>query len=282
MEIILTSRSACAHEKKEKGIPKDLTGSPDRFGYEWHTYSKITPIYEEQFKRWSVLIPQEEWNNKSFLDVGCGMGRNSYWPMQYGAKRGVGIDIDKRSLAATQINLKEFENFKTQELSAYNIGYRNEFDIVFSIGVIHHLQDPQSALHNMTLATKPGGKVLIWVYGQENVRWVNTLFNPFRKFIFSKLPISLTHFLSLFPTALLWTFLRAGLGKIEYFNLLRKFSFWHLRSVVFDQMLPEIANYWSRNEVLSLMQTVDLEEIQIENVNGMSWCAMGIKPYPLT
>lgn len=256
---------------------KDLTGSPDRFGYEWHTYSEITPIYEEQFKRWTTLIPENEWKGKSFLDVGCGMGRNSYWPMGYGALRGVGIDIDKRSLAATQRNLKKFPKYQVRELSAYNIDYQAEFDIVFSIGVIHHLQDPHRALHNMTNAAKPGGKVLIWVYGQENVQWVNTLFNPFRKYIFSKLPISITHFLSLIPTAFLWSFLRLGLGKIEYFQLLRKFTFWHLRSIVFDQMLPQIANYWSREEVLELMKSSGLQNIQIEHVNDMSWCAVGIK-----
>lgn len=63
-------------------------GSPDRFGYEWSVYNKILPIYEEQFKRWSVLIPESEWAGKSFLDVGCGTGRNSIWPIKYGAKKG--------------------------------------------------------------------------------------------------------------------------------------------------------------------------------------------------
>jgi SAM-dependent methyltransferase len=256
---------------------QDLNGSPDRFGYAWHTYSEIAPIYEEQFKRWTKLIPQEEWKNKSYLDVGCGMGRNSYWPILYGAQKGVGIDIDKRSLEATNNNLGHFKNFETRELSAYDIDYVEQFDIVFSIGVIHHLQDPKLALRNMTRAAKAGGKILIWVYGQENVRWINTVFDPLRKAIFSKLPISVTHFLSLFPTAFLWLFLRIGLGKFEYFDLLRKFSFWHLRSIVFDQMLPQIANYWTYDEVLSLMKSSGLINIQIESVNDMSWCAVGTK-----
>jgi SAM-dependent methyltransferase len=264
-------------QENKEAKQKDITGSPHRFGYQWNTYSKIVPAYEEQFKRWTTLISQEEWRGKSFLDVGCGMGRNSYWPIQYGAKRGVGIDIDKRSLAATQENLKMFPQFEARELSAYDIDYQGEFDIAFSIGVIHHLQDPQHALQNMTRAVKPGGKILIWVYGQENVSWVNTFFNPFRKGIFSKLPISLTHFLSLFPTALLWGFLKLNFGKIEYFELLRNFSFWHLRLIVFDQMLPEIANYWSYNDVLNLMQISGLESIQIKSVNDMSWCAVGVK-----
>jgi SAM-dependent methyltransferase len=193
-------------------------GSPDRFGYAWNKYSKILPVYEELFQSWSLLIPKNEWYNKSFLDVGCGMGRNSYWPMIYGAKRGIGIDIDDRSLTAAASNLIDFPNYQTQNCSVYNISYSDVFDIVFSIGVIHHLKHPKLALEKMIQATKPGGKVMIWVYGKQNMKWIR-LFNPLRKHIFAQLPIAITHFLSLFPTILLWISLKLGFGKIKYFHL---------------------------------------------------------------
>ena len=76
-------------------------------------------------------------------------------------------------------------------------------DIVFSIGVIHHLEFPEKALKKMVKATKPGGKVIIWVYGLENNKWIVYFFNPLRKILFSKLPISITHHLSLYLTYLL-------------------------------------------------------------------------------
>jgi len=58
-------------------------GSPERFGFEWAKYSEIKPEYEEQFNRWLPFLTKEEWRGKRFLDVGCGMGRNSYWPMPF-------------------------------------------------------------------------------------------------------------------------------------------------------------------------------------------------------
>lgn len=91
------------------------------------------------------------------------------------------------------------------------------------------------------------------------------------------MPVCITHFLSLFPTIGLWLFLRLGFGKIEYFNLLRKFSFRHLRSIVFDQMLPHIAHYWKNEEVEALMKNAGLSDITLTHVNGMSWCARGKK-----
>jgi SAM-dependent methyltransferase len=78
----------------------DLRGSPERFGYEWEAYAEILPEHEEQFRRWTAALSPADWLGKDFLDVGCGMGRNSFWPMKYGAASGVAVDIDERSLAS--------------------------------------------------------------------------------------------------------------------------------------------------------------------------------------
>ena len=86
-------------------VARDRGGSPDRFGYEWGAYSEIRPEYEEQFRRWTVHLAPAEWRGKSFLDVGCGMGRNSFWPMTYGAREGCAVDVDERSLASARRNL---------------------------------------------------------------------------------------------------------------------------------------------------------------------------------
>ena len=183
----------------------DLSGSPDRFGYEWAEYAELRPVYEEQFLRWTALIARQDWRGKCFLDVGCGMGRNSHWPMTYGASGGAAIDVDDRSLASAKRTLARWPTIEVRKMSAYAIDFDGAFDFVFSIGVIHHLADPQAALRQITKAAKPGGKVMIWVYGYENNEWIVRWFDPLRKLVFARLPIGVTHFLSLFPTILLWT-----------------------------------------------------------------------------
>jgi len=261
-------------------LERDLRGSPDRFGYEWGTYSQILPEYEEQFRRWTPHLSPEDWSGRRFLDVGCGMGRNSLWPMRYGAGGGVAADIDPRSLASAERNLSGYPSLRVERCSAYGLPYRDEFDIAFSIGVIHHLEFPARALAKMVQATKPGGRVLIWVYGRENNGWLLPALNPLRKVLFSRLPVSVTHHLSLYPTALLWLLLRMGLRPNAYFRLIATFGFAHLRSIVFDQMLPHIAHYWSRDEVDALMTEAGLREVRLAWVNEMSWSAIGVKPDP--
>jgi 2-polyprenyl-3-methyl-5-hydroxy-6-metoxy-1,4-benzoquinol methylase len=257
----------------------DITaGSPERFGYEWSNYAEMLPEYEEQFRGWTPSMQPEEWRGVSFVDAGCGMGRNSYWPMRYGAARGLSIDVDHRSLDSARRTLAPYPDATVRELSIYDLEASGDYDVVFSIGVIHHLEHPDAALRAMTAAAKPGGRVLIWVYGLENNRWIVYLLTPIRKLLLSRLPPGLVHHASLYPSALLWTLLHLGCGRIQYFRLLRRLSFRHLRSIVFDQMLPKIAHYWSKTEVHQLMQRAGLADIQLNWVNEMSWAADGRRP----
>jgi SAM-dependent methyltransferase len=252
-------------------------GSPDRFGFEWNTYSELRPEHEEQFRRWTPHFSPEDWAGKSFLDVGCGMGRNSYWPLRYGAARGVAVDIDSRSIAAARRTLREFPQAEVALSSAYELPYRDEFDIVFSIGVLHHLDDPQRAVSNMVRAAKPGGVVLIWVYGLENNQWIVRLVSPIRKRVLSRLPIRLLHLLSL-PLGLgLWTAFRLGLGRTEYSALFGRLSLPNAQSIVFDQLLPVIANYWPRKTVQELLVSAGLDGVTLRWVNQNSWSAIGRK-----
>lgn len=270
------------HQDPVNVTPGDvnLGGSPERFGYEWNAYSEMRPEYEEQFRRWTAHLTPEDWRGRSFLDVGCGMGRNSYWPLCYGASRGVAIDIDPRSIAAARRTLARFPNAEVFAASAYEIPFRDAFDIAFSIGVIHHLAEPGRALAEMVHAARPSGRVLIWVYGRENNGWIVSFIDPLRKVIFGRLPVALVHHLSLYPAILLWCALRMGLRRLLYFRLLRGFSFRHLRSIVFDQMLPRIAHYWPRETVARMMREAGLADIELAWVNEMSWSAIGTKPAP--
>jgi SAM-dependent methyltransferase len=257
---------------------RDAGGSPERFGFEWQSYAEILPEYEEQFRRWTVHLASEDWRGKSFLDVGCGMGRNSFWTMQRGAGGGCAVDIDDRSLASARRNLTDYPTVEVLRCSAYDLPFGDRFDIAFAIGVIHHLEDPARALERMVRAVRPGGRVLIWVYGRDGNGWLIPVLDPLRRALFSRLPVAVVHHLSLYPTALLWLLLRLGPRPGEYFKLLARFRFAHLRSIAFDQMLPRIAHYWPSETVAALMQGAGLEDVRVAAVNGMSWSAIGTKP----
>jgi SAM-dependent methyltransferase len=252
-------------------------GSPDRFGYSWAIFSAILPEHREQFVRWTSSLPRTAWRGATFIDCGCGIGRNSHWAMADGARGGIALDLDDRSLAAARANLKPHPTIEVRRESIYEIAEENAADIAFSIGVIHHLDNPDAAIARMTRAVKPGGHVLIWCYGCENMSWLVNVFDPIRRALFSRMPLGVVYHLSLYPSALLWLALRMGLSKLAYYRLLRQFTFAHLRAIVFDQMVPRVAHYWPRETVERLLVDAGLNDVSVVSVNDMSWSASGRK-----
>lgn len=253
-------------------------GNPDRFGYLWEKFSDLTPEQEKQFKLWTKPIdPATGWKGARFLDAGCGAGRNSYWAMSYGAGSCCAFDLDRRSLDAARINLAKFPTAEVRKGDIYDIPFKDEFDIVFSIGVVHHLSHPMDAIAQLVKATKPGGIILVWVYGYENLEIFVHVLNPLRKALFSWMPLPIVGTLAHIPTAVLWLLLSIGFTPIDYLKLLKGFPYRHLQHIVFDQMIPQTANYWRKEEALALLDHPDVSAVQIDWINECSWCVSGKK-----
>lgn len=245
--------------------------SQDRFGYEWDKYNFLLPIYEEQFLMWIGPLKSEDFKDKSVLDAGCGMGRNSFWACKYGARELLAFDYDKRSVSSAKKTLVQFPQANVEFTSIYDIAYVNQFDIAFSIGVIHHLENPKLALQKLFQAIKPGGKMFIWVYGYENNEWVVKYINPIRQ-ITSRLPVWLTHFIAYFFSTPLYLYIKIFSPKSEYLQLLKQFSFQHIQGIIFDQLIPKVANYWKKQEVEDLANSLPAnKKYTIHHIKSYSW-----------
>ncbi|MEK7486329.1 MAG: class I SAM-dependent methyltransferase [Planctomycetota bacterium] len=252
--------------------------SSDRFGFEWNKYSTIDPNYESQLKNWIFPLGPQEFKNKTVLDAGCGMGRNSYWCLEWGAKKVVAFDFDSRSVTAAKNNLNPFENAEVLFKSIYEIDWSDTFDLAFSIGVIHHLNDPKRALKNLVTALKKEGTLIIWLYSYEGNEWIYHYINPIRIHLTSKLPVRMVHFLSYFCSIPLWCFIKLFRGPSSYLKQLSTFKFWHVHSIVFDQLIPEVANYWKKEEIQQLFSELNLTSYEIfQPPNGSGWTVIGKK-----
>ncbi|TSC96018.1 MAG: putative methyl transferase [Parcubacteria group bacterium Athens1014_10] len=251
--------------------------SEKRFGYEWQKYHQMDSNYEIQFKKWISPFSQEVFKDKKVLDAGCGMGRNSYWLLKYGAKEVVGFDFDQRSIAAARKNLSSFSNVKIEFRSIYNLPLENEFDIAFCIGVIHHLENPQLAIKNLIKAVRPGGLILIWVYGHESNEGIVKWINPLRIHLTSKLPLPILHLLTYCFSLPFWIFLKLFPQKSPYLKQVSRFKFFHLHSIIFDQLLPKIANYYKKDEACHLLAEQGLKNVGIFHCNQNSWTVYGYK-----
>ena len=63
-----------------------------------------------------------------------------------------------------------------------------------------------------------------------------------------------------------------------YYQQISQISFDHLHSIIFDQLLPDIAHYWTKAEAYSLLNHDDLSSTSIHRPpNEMGWTVTGKK-----
>lgn len=249
----------------------------ERFSYAWSVYREIIPLHRKQFLGWITPLELSFFKGKRFLDAGCGIGRNSLWPLEAGADGAYAFDCNETTVAVARENLARFFPRCAVALeSIYDLDAHDEFDVVFSIGVVHHLKHPRLAVEKLVQALKPGGTLLLWVYGYEGnetyLRWVD----PVRRSLTSRISPGLARALAKLLTALLKIYVRLP-QRQEYMRLLRERSFRHVEAMVFDQLLPSIAHYWRRDEVLALIAGLPVRVVHMTHTHGVSWTLIAEK-----
>ena len=258
--------------KREQSGLDILRGSSDRFGYEWTHYSEILPESERQLERWMGSTGIDSVRGKRVLDVGCGMGRNPYWMLKAGSRELVAIDVDTGSLAAARKNLAPFPHARVEMCSAHDLNPSafGLFDRVTCIGVLHHLEQPEQALEAMWSCVAPGGDLILWCYAYEGNSVLLPVIQTFR-LIGSRLPIRVSHAVAKGVAVVAWPVLRSVPWRTDYYRSLRGLSFKNVESIIFDQMLPKIAHYWTRAEMVALVAPLRGGEPLVEFVQGNSW-----------
>lgn len=249
----------------------------EKFGYEWKKYHQIIPEYEEQFLKWVTPLKPQHFKNKSILDAGCGTGRNSYWPLIYGAKEVLAFDFDPRTVAVARKNLAKFKNVKVCFGNIYQISQKNKFDIAHAIGVIPHLRNPELAVLQLVKATKKGGKVILWLLGAEGNKWLIVIGSLIRV-VTSRLPLFLVDWLSLVLTIPLYAFIKLALVDHPYLKQISKYKFFHIRSIVFDHLIFEVVHYWTFQEAIALLKKCGLKNVKASRINLNSWTVIGSVP----
>ncbi len=288
-----------------RGVPRLLRQAPgvevartvDKFGTVWrHASAKMesTPFLEpELFLDFIKPVGPDFFRDKIVLDLGCGMGRFCQMALDFGARFVVGVDLgDAIEVAAQRVG----ENPKALfiQADALSLPFREAFDYAFSVGVLHHTENPALAFAGLVATVKPGGAISLWVYGQENNDWILRWVNPIRIRLTSALPdgvlTALSHAVgnALYVVlALIYLplarrpglkFLASRLFQFDYLVHLGKLGRKTVVQVVLDHLAPYHAYYLPRAEVAAWMERADLREVSISSRTRNSWRAFGLKP----
>jgi len=94
------------------------------FGRNWKRYvSRVVNerVINEAKESLLKYLPQEEYKDKTFIDVGCGSGLFSLASILLGVKKVISFDLDEQSLQAAEILKNKFflsRSFQIEEREA--------------------------------------------------------------------------------------------------------------------------------------------------------------------
>ncbi len=146
------------------GATTDKDFAPDiqyTFGEEWKAYDKILPEHEALFKQYFDLIDIETLKNKRVCDLGSGAGRFSYFLAPL-CRELVCVDFSD-AIFVTRKNLRDRNNVLFFRCDIKRLPFRDDsFDIVCSLGVLHHLPTP--CLNEVRALKRFAPELLIYLY----------------------------------------------------------------------------------------------------------------------
>ena len=155
------------------------------------------------------------WFGDSLLEVGAGLGE--FASQVHGLHRHVVTDVDVRAVAAMAARFADRPEVEARVLDlAGNLEEQvgGPVATVLAINVLEHIEDDAEALRRMAGLTEPGGTVVIWVPGYQQ------LYGEFDR--------AVGHVRRYTPTTLRDAFERAGLAALEVkpVNLLGGIAWW--------------------------------------------------------
>jgi SAM-dependent methyltransferase len=259
----------------------------DAFATSWNNLPAGSVYTSEQFSDWMAPLGEVDFRERDVLELGCGNGSLLVHTANWNPQRLVGVDLGA-SVETARANLQRAGARNTEIVQGDLTHFTSPgFDIVYCIGVLHHLQEPRTGFRAVLRNVRPSGRFHCWVYAREGNGIVVALVDPIRR-IASRLPWWFTKYLIATPLAvpfyLYAKLLRALIGD-DTLRLrrvpLRDYCLWiaprefaFFRHVAFDQLVTPRTVYVRREEIeawLSEAGEVESGSSYIIFRNGNSW-----------
>ncbi|MHC4801681.1 MAG: methyltransferase domain-containing protein [Planctomycetota bacterium] len=297
---IMTGSLSCPDCRKDypivggvaRFVGEDLSGALRRtarnFGTSWKIWCEIDDDrYRKQMMAWLPALEPEDYRDKTLLDTGCGKGRHLRIVAGFGAREVIGVDLSD-AVDLAWANTRDLPHVHVVQADLHRLPLKGNFDLAYSIGVLHHTPDPQHSFRSMLNQVRPGGTVACWVYGRENNGWIVWLVNPVRLLITRRLPAWILRGLARVLAAVLFLLIHAvyvpagALGVRlfyrDYMLNLRELGFAECRHIVYDHLVAPTAFYLRRNDVKKWFDVAGLARQSITWVNRNSWSGTACRP----
>lgn len=257
------------------------------FGYEWEHFGELRSEWHQNFLDYMRPHDERFFPGRLVLDVGTGSGRHARQAANLGAKV-VAVDLGS-AIDVARANLPDDVLTVQADAEALPLSPKT-FDLVMSIGVLHHLPEPERAFRSLLPYVRPGGYVHVYLYWwpphrvhRHILRGVTAV-----RSVTTRMPHRLLH-VACYPLAVALL-----LGCVLPFRVLRRvpafrrfadgfplktyadYPFGVLVNDQFDRFSAPIEHRYERHEVERLLVDAGLEEVQV--LENVGWVASGRVP----
>lgn len=262
----------------------------DSFGYQWTLFSEMVIDFRENFLCYIRPLDESFFPGKVGIDVGCGFGRHIYNAALFGAEM-VGVDISA-AIDATRKNTRHLPNVHLVQADLYYLPFREgTFDFAYSIGVLHHLPDPEAGFRSLISLVRSGGAVFVWVYSKS--RPVVNLLLESARLVTTRLPRGSQRVVSFLAAAADWVgFIvpyRIGSSLPVVGSFVNRIAFPRLKTyspypfqVVwadwFDRLAAPIRFYYDSGDLNRWLNRVELNRTVISATGLFGWRLYGERP----
>jgi SAM-dependent methyltransferase len=260
------------------------------FATSWNTLPAGSVYTAEQVEDWFHPVTPADVRGKTVLELGCGNGSLLVHVLRWKPAHVEGVDLGA-SVRSAEANLSATGlgnwTVRQADLVTYESG---GFDVVYSIGVLHHLKDPANGFKAVLRNTKSGGRFHCWVYAREGNGLIVWIIDPIRR-VASRLPWWFTKYLVATPLVVpyyayakllaalpAWQWLRR-LPLYEYSLWIARREFAFFRHVAFDQLVTPQTAYIERSTVEKWLEEgdrIDPASTYVIMRNGNSWKFGGV------
>ena len=256
------------------------------FGYEWTHFNDWKPSGETNFNDYFAGTDLAELNGRLVLDAGCGMGRHA---RQIAAHAGRVVAVDfSRAIDQASRNTAPLGNVDCLQADLLRLPLVDAgFDYVYSLGVLHHIDETTQALAALAAKVRPGGRLRIYLYWKRHGwrGWLLKGVSLIRRMT-TRLPLPLLRLLCWPLSVVLYVGVilpyrvlsRLGLKGHESWPLFvyTKYPFTVLYNDQFDRFSAPIEKRYDPDEVRQLLERAGLRDVTVRPCFG--WVGEGVRP----
>ena len=263
------------------------------FGEEWSAFDQTELSAAEQarvFDEYFSVFPFERLPDQAEgFDLGCGTGR---WAELVARRVGLlhCIDPAAKALAVARRRLKHAGNVRFHEAGAADIPLDDgSQDFGYSLGVLHHIPDPEAAMASCIRKLKAGAPFLVYMYYALENRpgWFRAMWkasDAMRRTI-SRLPFGARKGVTTaiaatvyYPLARLARVFELMGADVRQFPLMiyRESSFYTMRTDALDRFGTRLEHRLSKSELAAMMTRCGLTDLRFRE-SMPHWVACGLK-----